>query len=122
MTRFLRARNFRTLRLTPRMVTGARTKIGAGHVMLVSQLFRPGEGTWGVVYADFYYHNFDVFALSALAFLNKPIMSAYLVIHPKWRIGYATKKSTQRPCVKGRQLTLASMRKHSEFTYLRSWT
>jgi hypothetical protein len=122
MTRFLRVRNFRTLRLTPRMVTGARTKIGADHVLLVSQLFRPGEGTWGVVYADFYYHNFDAYALSSLAFLNKPIMSAYLVIHPNWRIEYATKKCIEKPGTKGRQLTLASMCKHSEFTYLRSWT
>jgi hypothetical protein len=122
MTWFLRMRNFRTLRLTPRLVTGARTKIGVSHVLLVSQLFRPREGTWGVIYADFYYHNFEAYALSSLAFLNKPIMSAYLVIHPKWRVGYAIKESTQRPSAKGRQLTLASMCKHSEFTHLRSWT
>lgn len=122
MTRFLHARNFRTLRLTPRIVNAARTKIGSGHVLLVSQWFRPGEGTWGVVYQDFYYHNFEAYVLSSLAFLNKPIMSAYLVIHPKWRIRYAIKKSTGRPRAKGRQLTLASMSKHSESTYLRSWT
>ncbi len=122
MTRFLRAQNFRTLRLTPRMVTGAKTKIGASHVLLVSELFHPGEGTWGVIYADFYYHNFDAYALSSLAFLNKPIMSAYLVFHPNWRVSYATKESMQRTSTKGRQLTLASMRKHAEFSYLRLWT
>jgi hypothetical protein len=122
MTRFLRARKIRTIRLTPRMVAEAKTKIGASHVVLVSQLFRAGEGTWGVVYADFYYHNFDAYVLSSLAFLNKPIMSAYLIIHPKWRMGYATREGTQRAGTKGRQLTLASMRKHAEFTHLRSWT
>lgn len=122
MTRFLRARNFRTLRLTPRMVTGARTKIGADHVLLVSQLFRPGEGTWGVVYADFYYHNFDAYALSSLAFLNKPIMSAYLLIHPNWRIRYVTKTGIEKPRAKRCHLRLSSICKHSEFSCLRSWT
>lgn len=122
MTRFLRARRFRTLRLTPDLLVQAKTKVRPDHVLLISQLFRHGEGTWGVVFADFYYHNFDTYALSSLAFLNKPILSAYLVIHPKWQISYATKKSKAMPPAKGRQLTLASMRKHSEFTDLRTWT
>jgi hypothetical protein len=122
MIRFLRARKFRTLRLTPRMVTGAGTKIVPNHVLLVSQWFRPGEGTWGVVYEDFYYHNFEGYVLSSLAFLNKPIMSAHLVIHPKWRINCSATKPEPKPRAKWRQLTLASMRKHSEFTHLRTWT
>ncbi len=122
MTRFMRSRNFRMFRLTPRSVILAKTKIGPGHVLLVSQWFRPDEGTWGVVYGDFYYHNFEAYLLSSLAFLNKPIMSAYLVIHPKWRIDETTKKSKARPLTRGPQLTLASMRKRSEFTHLRAWT
>lgn len=122
MTRFLRARNHRTLRLTPRIVTGAKNKIGQDHVLLVSQWFRPDEGTWGVIYGGFYYHNFDAYELSALAFLNKPIMSAYVVIHPTWQISSATEKPTAKPQTKGRQLTLAALRKHCEFAFLRSWT
>jgi hypothetical protein len=92
MTRFLRARMFRTLRLTPALVSQAKSSIGSYHVLLVSQLLRSGEGTWGVVFADFYYHYFDAYALSALSFLNKPILSAYLVFHQEWRINYAVKK------------------------------
>ena len=122
MRRFLRGRNFRSLRLSPRMVAAARNKIGSDHVLLVSQLFRPHEGTWGVVFADFYYHNFETYALSALAFLNKPILSAYLVFHPKWRISYATEKPKSKPIGKGRHLTLPSLRKHCHFTQLRKWT
>jgi hypothetical protein len=122
MTRFLRARRFRTLRLTPDLLVQAKTEVRPDHVLLLSQLFRPGEGTWGVVFEDFYYHNFDAYALSSLSFLNKPILSAYLIVHPKWQISYATKKPTAMPPAKRHQLTLASVRKHPEFTHLRTWT
>ncbi len=121
MTRFLRERNFRTLRLTPQMVTEARSKIRSDHVLLVSQLFRPGEGTWGVVFEDFYYHNFQNYALSSLSFLNKPILSAYVVFHRKWRINYVSETTKPKPRAKGRQLTLASLRKHCDFTQLQTW-
>jgi hypothetical protein len=122
MTRFLRACNFRTIRLTTNMVTGARNKIGADHVLLVSQLFRRQEGTWGVVFQDFYYHNFQGYVLSSLAFLNKPILSAYVVFHPKWRIKYSTRKPRSKRRANGRQPTLASLRKHCDFIYPRTWT
>lgn len=121
MTRFLRARNFQALRLTPSLLTEAKSKIRADHVLLVSQLFRRGEGTWGVVFEDFYYHNFQGYVLSSLAFLNKPILSAYVVFHPKWRINYSTRKPKAKPRANGRQPTLASLRKHCDFTYLRTW-
>jgi hypothetical protein len=83
------------------------------HVMLISQWFRRGEGTWG---------NFEPYILSSLAFLNKPIMSAYLVIHPKWRISYAAKKPIAKPRMKRHPLTLSSICRNPAFTFLRSWT
>jgi hypothetical protein len=121
IVRFLRMRRFRTLRLTQNMMTGAKNNLGPDHVLLVSQLFRHGEGTWGVVFENFYYHNFQVYALSALAFSNKPILSAYVVFHRKWRINYETEKPKPRPRAKGLQPTLASLSKHCEFTQLRTW-
>jgi len=120
MIGFLRGRSFQTLRLTPKMVSGAKTKIGPDHVLLLS-VRCAGEGTWGVVYADHYYHNFECYVLSSLAFLNRPIMSAYLVIHPKWRIDYVAEKPKPRATAKGRQLTLAAVRKDGEFTKSRTW-
>jgi len=122
MTRFLRVRSFRTLRLTPRMISCAKNKIGPDHVLLVSQLFRRDEGTWGVVFQDFYYHNFEGYVLSSLAFLNKPILSAYVVFHPKWRINYKTTKMKTKTRAKGRQPTLASLRKHADWTFQRTWS
>ena len=121
VVRFLRTRNFRALRLTPDLVTRSKSPIGSDHVLLISQLFRHGEGTWGVVFQDFYYHNFGAYTLSALSFLNKPILSAYLVIHPKWRIGNAADKPTTKLPAKGSRLTLSLLRKYSQFSKLRSW-
>jgi hypothetical protein len=122
MTRFLHAQKCRTLRLTPRRVVAAGSKVRSEHVLLISQWFRRGEGTWGVVYQGFFYHNFEQYTLSSLAFLNKPIMSAYLVIHPKWRISYAAKKPIAKPRMKRPPLTLSSICRNPAFTFLRSWT
>ena len=121
MVGFLQARGFRTLRLTPNLLVKAGTTVGPDHVLLISQLFRPREGTWGVIFGELYYHNFEVYALSGRAFLNKPILSGYLVIHPKWRIACVTKKPKLRAPSKGRQLTLAAIRKGCDFAQLRKW-
>lgn len=121
MTRFLRARNFVTLRLTPAMVARARSPLGSDHVLLISQLFRATEGTWGGVFSDFYYHNFNVYELSSLSFLNKPILSAYVVFHRSWRVRYVKKKPNPKIPAKRRRLKLPSLSKHCEFSYLRAW-
>lgn len=49
------------------------------------QLFRKNEGTWGVIFDEVYYHNFDLYRLQALSFLDKPILSAYVIWPPLWR-------------------------------------
>jgi len=121
MVRFLRAQHYQTLRLTPSALVTARKRIEPDHVLLLSQLFHPREGTWGVVFGDFYYHNFETYSLSGLAFLNKPILSAHLVIHPKWRIGAVTKEPKMKVPSKRRQIALAALRKVGYFTKLRTW-
>lgn len=122
MVRFLRANGFRVLRLTPLSICGARTKIGADHVVLVSQLFRRYEATWGVVHSNAYYHNFAVHELSSLAFVNKPILSAYCVIHPAWRIAGADNEEVAKlPRVSGPRIKLSALRKHAEFCHMRAW-
>jgi hypothetical protein len=121
MLKFLRVRKFRTLRLTPAIIARAKSEIGAQHVILVSQLLRQAEASWGVIFEDSYYHNFDTYSLSALAFLNKPIMSAYLVIHRKWQVDYAHGEQKAKPRLKGHQLKLAALRKHCSFAQIRKW-
>jgi hypothetical protein len=85
MRRFLRRRGFRTLRLTQCNLSENLSRIGTGHVLLVSQLILRNEGTWGVIYNHQFYHNFALYDLEPFSFLNKPILSAYLIVHPKWR-------------------------------------
>jgi hypothetical protein len=78
--------------------------------VLISQLFRPNEGTWGVIFNWTYYHNFPSYALDALSFLNKPILSAYLVAHPKWQRYQLVKEgSSLNPRAKKDKLTFSAL-------------
>ncbi len=85
MVRSLRIHGFSVLRLTLCNVSAAQSNLGREHVILLSQLIRKNEGTWGVVFGGAYYHNFDIYTLETLSFLNKPVLSAYLLIHRMWR-------------------------------------
>lgn len=84
MVRFLRKKGYSVLRLTLCNLSVGGSKIGRQHVILLSQLLMKNEGTWGVIYDGLYYHNSASYALNALSFLNRPILSAYLVSHPRW--------------------------------------
>jgi hypothetical protein len=87
MIRFLRRRGFLVMELTRSNVPASSSSLGNNHVLLISQLFQPDEGTWGVIFNRTWYHNFDCYALDLLSFLNKPILSAYVVVHSRWRKG-----------------------------------
>ena len=121
MTGFLKVWDYHLLRLTPDLIARAKTKIGQDHVLLISQLLRENEGTWGVIFGDAYYHNFSVYSLSSLSFLNKPILSAYLVVHPSWRLKAKTKRREPKLTPKNQRLALGSLRKHCKFSEIRSW-
>lgn len=85
MRQVLKENGFSSVGLTLCNLSTGRSCIGNNHVVLLSQLFRKNEGTWGVIYREMYYHNFEIYHLDGLSMLNKPILSAYLVSHPKWR-------------------------------------
>lgn len=84
----LHEQGFTVLPLTQCNVTASVSEIGERHVVLLSQLFQRNEATWGVIFNDRYYHNFESYALDTLSMLNKPVLSAYLLFHPRWRPGY----------------------------------
>jgi hypothetical protein len=92
MLRFLRRHGFRTLELTSSNVSPDRSKIGDTHVLLLSQYWssRLNEATWIVLHDQICYHNFDLYSLESLSFLRKPLLSAFLIHHPRW--GRPTKK------------------------------
>jgi hypothetical protein len=85
MTQFLRARGYRVLELTRCNLSTARTKIGLNHLVLLAALFRQNEGTWSALHNGVLYHNCEGYTLDSLSFLNKPLVSAFLVVHPNWR-------------------------------------
>ena len=87
MLRSLRRLGFRVLRLTQCNLSQHTSGVNSRHVLLLSQLFQENEATWIVLFNGVCYHNFDVYSLEGLSFLNKPLLSAYVVFHPKWQIG-----------------------------------
>lgn len=79
MVAFLRRHGFEVLRLTQCLVSRNATVISANHLVLLSQLLLPNEGSWGVLFGGIYYHNFRCYAFDELSLLNKPLLSAYLL-------------------------------------------
>ena len=70
MRKFLREVGFTILPLSLCKVSIAKARLGNNHVLLLSQLFRRNEATWGIVYNSMYYHNFQAYSLEVLSFLN----------------------------------------------------
>ena len=86
MLRYLRGKGIRTLQLTQCNLSSSQQSIRVDHVLLLSQLFRRNEGTWIVLFNDWGYHNFQLYSMGTLSFINKPLLSAYVVCHPRWRL------------------------------------
>jgi hypothetical protein len=109
MLHFLRRKGYRTLRLTQCNISLAESNLDATHVLLISQLFRRNEGTWVVIHNSKCYHNFESYSLEELSFVNKPILSAHVVIHPRWQmhVGRGQKPKHKLPRPKGGVTMLA---------------
>jgi hypothetical protein len=110
MLRFLRNQGFKTLRLTLCNLSQSKSQVQPANVVLLSQLFRRNEATWGVVYDNSYYHNFQHYSLESISFLNKPILSAYLIVHPRWRMKALGKDKAELRSKTGR-ITWSALRK-----------
>jgi hypothetical protein len=109
MTRFLRQHGLRVLKLTECNMSAAKDDIGAWHVVLLSQLFKRNEASWGIIFRGMYYHNFCIYALDSLSMLNKPVLSAYVILDPKWRID-PVEKLARSSALKKERLSLKSLR------------
>ncbi|HEV2328653.1 MAG TPA: hypothetical protein VGY56_07700 [Verrucomicrobiae bacterium] len=107
---FLRRRGFTVLPLTQCNVSASDSQLSASHVVLLSQLFRKNEATWGVIFDGIYYHNFDIYTLDSMSFLSKPILSAYLISSPLWRLDQLPRPNpTPAPKAKLGKLTLRDL-------------
>jgi len=85
MVRFLRRHGFDVQKLTQANIANALSGIENNHVLLLSQMYRKREATWGVVMNGWYFHNFEIYFLNSLTLLRKPVVSAYLIRHTTWR-------------------------------------
>lgn len=112
MLRSLRRHGFRVLRLTQCNLSQNTARVNSRHVLLLSQLFQENEATWLVLFNGVCYHNFDVYSLEALSFINKPLISAYVVIHSRWQMISSTPaKPLPKPTTINGGVSWATIRK-----------
>jgi len=110
MVRFLRQKQFVVLELTFCNLTLAQSELSSENVLLVSQLFAKNLATWGVIFQGMFYHGFRSYTLDSLSLLSKPLLSAYAVVHPRWRLpSPASDKPASKPVMKGKAFTLAAL-------------
>lgn len=84
---FLQVLGYKTLKIEKKILFNEEisSPISNDHVILLSQQFTKKEASWAVIYNKYYIHNFQIYPLSPLEFINHPILTAYLVAHPDWK-------------------------------------
>lgn len=89
MVKYLKQKKFRVLPITKAEMTPNRyfiaSKIDSSNVILLSALFLKNEASWGILYDQTFYHNFQATQTSTLTLLNHPILTAYCLFHENWR-------------------------------------
>lgn len=88
MLKYLKDHRFDIQPITQKGVTNYRYvcyPITKEHVLLVSQLMAKREATWIVYHRGIGYHNFVPGSTELLDFVNKPILTAYILTHPTWK-------------------------------------
>lgn len=89
LTNYLKQKGYIVKKVTKCDVTGDPTfvqyPITDQHVVITTKLVCKNEGTWTLTYNGAEYHNFEVYKMNPLEYLNNPIMSAYVVYHRKWK-------------------------------------
>lgn len=83
----LRRSGFKIAMLTKRGLTNQTYlthPIARDHVVLASIRIIKGEASWVVIHNHMMYHNFDLTAFDGYELINHPIVTAYLIKHPRW--------------------------------------
>jgi len=86
MLDFLRKRDFLTVKISPIDLLGPELEnhVTEEHVVLLSHWVKKDIATWAILYRMMYFHNFEMYDLNALEFINRPVLTAYAVFHPRW--------------------------------------
>ena len=61
-----------------------KNKIHPYYVILAKQLYKKNENSWAIICNNFIFHNFTIYPLKELEFVNRPIMGAYLIKHKNY--------------------------------------
>lgn len=88
MVSYLKKRDFKVVPLTVCGLTGSSDLINnvkSNHVILISSMFKKFEASWSILYDGYMIHNQDIVAPSVLEFINRPILTAYVVFREDWR-------------------------------------
>lgn len=72
------------------------------HVLLISQMFRKNEGSWCVLHGGRIFHNCEdeTNSFHMLEFINRPILTAYILWTKKWERKMRQKNKRQKSSFK----------------------
>ena len=92
MVKYLRNNGVTPFKITKCNLTGRTKKehsdlfgyITNDNLLLVSQLLKKNEASWGVYWGGLWFHNFELSRTDFMSLLNFPIVSAYCLYNPKW--------------------------------------
>ena len=87
MVKYLKNKGFTVTPITQKSVTSCRSDqypVTSNHVILISQLMIKREATWVVYHRNIGYHNYVPGSHLALDFVNKPILTSYIIWHPRF--------------------------------------
>jgi len=87
MLKYLTDRFYTVVPITQRGVTSCASDcypVTSNHIILASQLMVKREASWVVYHRNLGYHNFTVGSVQNLDFINKPILTAYIIHHPRF--------------------------------------
>lgn len=88
ITKFLRNNGFDVVEVTRNNVTNVyweQFPINERHVILLNIEMDAHEASWFLLHDNILYHNLYKMPFNGYFFLNKPIQSAFILNHQKWR-------------------------------------
>lgn len=85
LLKFLRKKGWNSHKITKYNVTKSKKvswPIDENHIVLFSFCTVRDEASWAVLHNNLIYHNFEITVCRPMEFLNRPILSAYVLSHP----------------------------------------
>jgi hypothetical protein len=112
MVRFLQQHGFRLLQLTLCNVSSATPSQNPTQARRARVAALPQKRGYLGCDASRHrcFHNFETYTVDSLSLLNKPILSAYLVTHLRWRLGVRNGKVPKLKFARSRRLAWAQLR------------